>query len=632
MLKLVIKGLKEPVEFDQDRITIGRSSSNTAVLEGGDVSACHAEIHCDGQDVYLVDLGSTNGTKVNGKTLKGRRQLRAWDTVTFGSTEAEVVDTEGRRPTEVIRAVGAPEAVSSGSPAAVGGPWKLVGSEGEFVITGRHVLGRGDGCEIRLRSQSVSRRHAEIKVENGRLTVKDLGSANGTFVNGKRVEQRVLRPMDEIRFDEESFRVHGPTDLNRTSLRPAVRDAGGTEVRAAVGAGGTRVVKQPAFRLEVVAGMSSKMFELSRDSYVVGRSPQSDLVLAADSVSARHAELKQTNGAWRLTDLRSTNGSFVNDRKVETAELKPGDEVRFGEVGLRLVAPEGVSTGTAVYEAAVGATRVEASAVADPTLDHMTAPPPEKPSAVSPWVWAAAALLVVVGVLGVFSFLRNPATPDDPPPNGEDVVEVEPQLVAPSEEEADEVSQRLAREEEARRQREEEEARRQREAEARRRAQAPDPPGPPPARNTSLWGGNARLLVETAPPGVEVRMDGQRIGNTPIDLEGLAPGSRTIVLDHPEFRTVTRTNQRLQDNRVLEIRERMVFAVGALTVETTPRDVRIEIDGILRASQSPTTIDGVEAGFRQITLRADGYAPMNERVLIRKGEVETLVRTLTPRR
>lgn len=118
MLKLAIEGREESVNLDTGRITLGRGASNAVVLKGRDVSRKHAEILRTHDGVYLVDLGSTNGTTVNGKLLKKPRKLKAWDVVAFGSTRAEVVDTEGRRPGRILRALGVARAGSPRSPSA----------------------------------------------------------------------------------------------------------------------------------------------------------------------------------------------------------------------------------------------------------------------------------------------------------------------------------------------------------------------------------------------------------------------------------------------------------------------------------------------------------------------------------
>ncbi len=240
--------------------------------------------------------------------------------------------------------------VGEAASSAIGGEWRLVGDGKTFVISGRHVLGRDAGCDFTLSRKAVSRRHARLELRDGRLTLTDLGSANGTFVNGERVRQSVLSDGDEVRFDVRSFQVRGPDDSDRTTMPPAA-GARATRVRSAVGAAGATPLATPTRRLEVVGGMEAKSFGLTKAKCVIGRAAGSDIELAADSVSSRHARLEETGEGWRLTDLQSTNGTFVNDQRVDSVGLKPGDRVRFGNVEVKFAVdapPQPPARGTMV--------------------------------------------------------------------------------------------------------------------------------------------------------------------------------------------------------------------------------------------------------------------------------------------
>jgi pSer/pThr/pTyr-binding forkhead associated (FHA) protein len=68
-----------------------------------------------------------------------------------------------------------------------------------------------------------------------------------------------------------------------------------------------------------------------RERLVLGRSDDADVVLRGAETSRQHAELKRAGALWVLRDLRSSNGSYVNGRRVEQAVLGPGDVVRLGE-------------------------------------------------------------------------------------------------------------------------------------------------------------------------------------------------------------------------------------------------------------------------------------------------------------
>jgi hypothetical protein len=87
----------------------------------------------------------------------------------------------------------------------------IQGRSGSKAITlgdGVTVVGRQDDCQLRIKSSQVSRKHCELFEKKGLLLVKELGSSNGTYVNGKRVEgQRVLEPGDEITIGKVKFRV-----------------------------------------------------------------------------------------------------------------------------------------------------------------------------------------------------------------------------------------------------------------------------------------------------------------------------------------------------------------------------------------------------------------------------------------
>jgi predicted component of type VI protein secretion system len=70
------------------------------------------------------------------------------------------------------------------------------------------TAGRHDECQLRIKSSEVSRRHCQFFEKNGLLLVKDMGSSNGTFLNGKRIEgQRVLEPGDELTIGPVKLRV-----------------------------------------------------------------------------------------------------------------------------------------------------------------------------------------------------------------------------------------------------------------------------------------------------------------------------------------------------------------------------------------------------------------------------------------
>ncbi len=92
-------------------------------------------------------------------------------------------------------------------------------------------VGRGVECEVRLNDAAMSRGQFELKVEAGRVWLRDGGSRFGTFVNGVKTAECELRPGDVIRAGETSFRVEAPLPDNRTTIAPMLERGMGTPAR-----------------------------------------------------------------------------------------------------------------------------------------------------------------------------------------------------------------------------------------------------------------------------------------------------------------------------------------------------------------------------------------------------------------
>jgi len=86
--------------------------------------------------------------------------------------------------------------------------FKANGERKDFPLTDDlTIVGRGDDCDLRVPLTDVSRRHCELRIEEGKLVVADLSSSNGTFINNKRVTESRLRPGDLLTLGPVSFVV-----------------------------------------------------------------------------------------------------------------------------------------------------------------------------------------------------------------------------------------------------------------------------------------------------------------------------------------------------------------------------------------------------------------------------------------
>jgi pSer/pThr/pTyr-binding forkhead associated (FHA) protein/outer membrane protein assembly factor BamB len=395
MLQLKFKkAMPTPVDLKEGRLTVGRDQSNDVVLDDDGISGFHAEIQTEDGNSFLVDLGSTNGTYINGKKISGRQTLKAWATLRFDQVEAEVVDPDRRRPTTVHKAIG--DADLAGGKTAVrpaAGGWALKGCTGAmagkvFPLAGKKIIGRDGGCDLAIDATMVSTRHASIEISGNSVKLTDLNSTNGTFVNGKKVTEAVLQAGDEVRFDQIAFTVEGPAGGGKTAVRPAV-GAGGTQLRSAVAPSGTRMVPTAGAFLKVTAGkVTRQRFDLKGSRLTIGRTDQNDIVLEDDTVSSSHGLLTLFGNTWHIEDKGSANGTFVNGKKITSTELKPGDRLQVGEVKLSFEEPAQPAGSTKLMPAAGTATKTSVS--------------PAIKKGIPAWAYGLIAFLVVGAALFFF--------------------------------------------------------------------------------------------------------------------------------------------------------------------------------------------------------------------------------------
>lgn len=96
--------------------------------------------------------------------------------------------------------------------------------------------------------------------------------------------------------------------------------------------------RQEAAHLLVTSGpLAGTRLPLRGSGLLIGRSPDSTLVLEDDFASGRHARIIDIDGAWWIEDLGSTNGTFVGEQRViEALPLRPGDPIRIGRTTMEL--------------------------------------------------------------------------------------------------------------------------------------------------------------------------------------------------------------------------------------------------------------------------------------------------------
>ncbi len=193
-----------------DRIRIGREQDNDLVLEGDSCSRYHAEILC-GHGVYkIVDLGSTNGVVVGTERVQ-EHLIASESSVKIGDHTLSFSIPQRETPKTVMMPIGGvvPEPEPAPPPPSLLFLQRLSGKGGERsikIVDGvEYVVGRSPGADVVVNDSRCSGRHAVISRRGGRCMIRDLESANGTFVNGDRVREAELRPGDRLSVGQVEF-------------------------------------------------------------------------------------------------------------------------------------------------------------------------------------------------------------------------------------------------------------------------------------------------------------------------------------------------------------------------------------------------------------------------------------------
>lgn len=217
MLKLrVIGDEKKDLFLVEPGIAIGSAAGSGLLLANPGVKPKHAQIDvAAGDKLTLKNVSGDSALLVNGKAVPTEASLKVGDEISLSGVRLMVVDPKSGFVAK------SPEQTAAS-------PWSIRANHSAlnnrvYPITGKMVLGRSNECDITLSVSHLSRKHAELSIVGNKLVVKDLDSANGTFVNGKRVTEDTLKKGDELRLDTLSFTVVGPADdMDKTSVRAAI--------------------------------------------------------------------------------------------------------------------------------------------------------------------------------------------------------------------------------------------------------------------------------------------------------------------------------------------------------------------------------------------------------------------------
>src|SRR5579883_213501 len=198
------KYAQHQIALTRQVILLGRERDNDILLEADLASRYHAQLRLDRGHAYLLDSGSMNGTSVNGQKIWGLAPLEDGDVLEVGGQRFSFTDLRpqgsarnatpkeqrGGEQLDETAALSAlsPQPTRPGIPAGrlivTGGPeaGKTVSLHGAIV-----TIGRESECDLVIPDASISRRHAQVLCQESGWYIQDMGSRNGTALNGQRL-------------------------------------------------------------------------------------------------------------------------------------------------------------------------------------------------------------------------------------------------------------------------------------------------------------------------------------------------------------------------------------------------------------------------------------------------------------
>jgi len=180
----------------------------------------------------------------------------------------------------------------------------MINSSAPRILT----VGRSPQNDIVIDNKKVSSSHARFKILNNEIVLEDVGSTNGTYVNGEKIASQKVTANDTITFSKNhTFDWKQLEKLLKTD--------------------------QPV-KSERAERVHTKIKE--KEVINIGRGSDNDIVINNIKVSRKHAKLEKSSGEWYIEDLGSSNGTFINAEKIRRARITPKDVLTMGGIPLNI--------------------------------------------------------------------------------------------------------------------------------------------------------------------------------------------------------------------------------------------------------------------------------------------------------
>ncbi len=188
-----------------------------------------------------------------------------------------------------------------------------------FWITERlYSIGTAADNNLAISDASLAPHHAKLVREHDTITLKDLGSDSGTYVNGQRINTKAICCGDVIRIGKTELQIADP-------LADTAEFKG--DYWSLIGSSSW------------LAGQEFPLVFDQSTRLILGRGTHCDIVFPGTHLSREHAAITRHGNIIEIEDLKSANATYVNDKRIEKSYLRPGDQIRLDVYSFRVFGP-----------------------------------------------------------------------------------------------------------------------------------------------------------------------------------------------------------------------------------------------------------------------------------------------------
>lgn len=195
--------------------------------------------------------------------------------------------------------------------------------EAIWLVDPLFTVGSSPENSLVINESGIAGVHIEIRTENNQTTILCKDPASACYVNDERVlNSKVLTAGDIIKLG---------------SIQLDVIDPHSTQYQSAIG---LKPGKSPEWRLKSTASwMENEVFTINKKASL-GRDASCDISIPVEHLSRRHAEVEVKGGKLLIRDLDSSNGTFLNGKKITETYAKSGDKIKLDVITFEIIGPE----------------------------------------------------------------------------------------------------------------------------------------------------------------------------------------------------------------------------------------------------------------------------------------------------